>query len=91
MDFRGLETLETYNFILKYADFTRNETRIVSWEQSENPFTITNIEATTTNITQTKNDGEIIPSWATTYNSFKGYYNIVIHFTNIHFHAYEFA
>jgi hypothetical protein len=73
LDFRGLENLSSYNFSLKYGDYSKNEIRVVTWEQLENPFTLTNTEATTSNIVQTKNGGDIIATWATSYNKFKGY------------------
>lgn len=72
MDFRGLENLGTYSFILKYADYYANEVRTVTWEQSENPFSIKNQEATTTNVVYDLNGGDIVQTWSSSYTLFKG-------------------
>lgn len=72
MDFRGIETLSSYNFKLSYSDDDKSEYRSISWTQVENPFTLKSKLATISNVVMKRNGGDIMTNWMTSYTRFDG-------------------
>jgi hypothetical protein len=54
IDFRGWENQKKYNFELRYASSSDNS--VVTWTQTENPFSIYDSTATVTNLSVTLNE-----------------------------------